>query len=105
MSVRKNRKGKPRPKGSRPRKKAEGLESLSEDQLRKTILIPLLEAMGFQGVSETHGIVELGKDLVMWDDTTLGRVNVAVIAKAGPISGQAKARSGSATTTYAQILQ
>lgn len=70
----------------------EGIRKLSEAELRRTVLIPLFEAMGFQDVRELHGVTELGKDIVMWQsDAIRSRMNIAVVAKRGKISAGRKA--------------
>ena len=64
------------------------LKALSEADLRKEVLIPLFQAMGFQDVFEYHGSDEFGKDIVMWQKDVLeGRTNFAVVAKAKNITG------------------
>jgi hypothetical protein len=65
----------------------DGLQKLKEDRLRKEVLIPLFRAMGFRDVTELHGTLELGKDIVMWQQDLLrGRVNFAVVVKSIRIS-------------------
>src|SRR5690242_20685100 len=65
----------------------ERLRSLSETDLRRKVLIPLLEGMDFHDVTEVHGSRELGKDIVMWkDDSFRGRINYAVVVKAKKVT-------------------
>jgi hypothetical protein len=70
---------------------------LPEAELRTTVLLPLLKAMGYLDVFEYHGgTLEQGKDLVMWKrDPLQGRVNYAVVAKAQKISGAAEGKDSS----------
>jgi hypothetical protein len=70
------------------------LEAMDEDELRKKVLVPLFAAMGFKDVRLYHGgAQEQGKDVVMWKAGDIRqRVNYAVIAKADPITGQAKTK-------------
>lgn len=63
--------------------------SMNEADLRKKILIPLLGKMGYEDAFEWHGQGgEIGKDVVAWKPDDLGnRRNIAIVAKAGRISG------------------
>ena len=81
-------------------------EKMTEDDLRKKVLIPLFEAMGYKDVFEYHGgVLEQGKDIVMWKEFDFGkRVNYAVVAKAKRISGKASG-SGSAGEAVTQVRQ
>lgn len=66
----------------------EEMSTLDEAALRTRVIIPLLEAIGYQHVYHNHGSGELGKDIVAWKQGDLGTpVNLAVVAKAGRISG------------------
>ena len=58
------------------------LQEMKEDTLRTKVLIPLFEAMGFRDVCPYHGgILERGKDIVMWKETEIGnRENEAVVS-------------------------
>ncbi len=68
----------------------EGLKKIKENELRKDVLIPLFEAMGFRDVTDFHGTQELGKDIVMWkEDETGSRENYAIVAKASRVTGNA----------------
>ena len=79
---------------------------MKEDELREQVLIPLFEAMGFRDVHHYHGgSQEKGKDIVMWKSgENRERVNYAVVAKAGKISGKASG-SSSAGEALTQIQQ
>jgi hypothetical protein len=68
----------------------EEMYRLSEADLRKRVIIPLMEKMGFHGVNEWHGGArELGKDVIGWKESDFGsRTNIAVVAKAVRISGK-----------------
>ena len=70
----------------------ETIEQLKEDELRRKILMPLFERMGYRGIQDHHGgALEQGKDLVMWKvEEIRGRVNYAVVVKAQRISGSTK---------------
>ena len=79
----------------------EQVEALSESEFRKTIVVPLLQEMGFKGAFEQHGITELGKDIVAWKNDDFGhRVNYAVVAKAKAIKG-----SGGSGEVATQVRQ
>jgi hypothetical protein len=77
------------------------LAEMDEATLRTRVLIPLFEAMGFLDVFEYHGgAQELGKDIVMWKrDAIRDRLNYAVVAKAGRITGRANGRSSAGEVT------
>jgi hypothetical protein len=82
------------------------IEAMNEKELRKKVLVPLLNAMGFQGVYIQHGgSLELGKDIVCWqNDQFSGRLNYAVVAKAESIKGAVTGAS-SATEVLNQVEQ
>ncbi len=63
------------------------IQRCDEATLRKEVLYPLLQALGYSEVFEWHGGAgELGKDLVAWKSNDLGhRENLAVVAKATAI--------------------
>lgn len=65
------------------------LRDMSEADLRRRVIMPLMEKMGYRGVHEWHSAVgELGKDLLGWKEGDFGiRINLAVVAKADRISG------------------
>jgi len=68
------------------------VQDMIEKDLRKQVLIPLLQAMQFQGVHEYHGTTEFGKDIVCWDTDKLNsRENLALVVKATAVSGQSNA--------------
>lgn len=66
------------------------LLELKEDDLTRRVLVPLFVAMGYRDVRfHGGGILEQGKDLVMWrSEPARGRINVACVVKAVPITGQ-----------------
>lgn len=66
------------------------LLALKEDDLSRQVLVPLFTAMGYRDVRFNGGqILEQGKDLTMWrNDPARGRINVAAVVKAVPITGQ-----------------
>src|SRR5579863_6314596 len=83
------------------------VQQMSEDDLRKKVLIPLLKAMDFQDVYEYHGgSGEQGKDIVCWRANELGnRVNWAFVVKAATVSGKASINKGTAGEIQTQIQQ
>jgi hypothetical protein len=83
----------------------ESIEAMSEDDLRKSVLIPLFRQMGYRDVMDHHGGAdEQGKDVVMWTESPTGsRLNYAVVVKK-KMSGQASGR-GSAGEVAFQVLQ
>ncbi len=80
------------------------VKQMSEADLRTKVLMPLFKAMGFQGVHHLHGPSELGKDIVMWRKVNNRRENLAVVVKAGPISGQVTGPNG-AGAVFTQLCQ
>jgi signal transduction histidine kinase len=82
------------------------IQSLSEDQLRNIVLIPLLRALGLRDVIEYHGgTPEKGKDLIGYYEGPLGdRHYVGVVAKTGDIHGSVSKR-GSAMEVLMQAEQ
>jgi hypothetical protein len=89
-----------------PQRKGYRFESLTEGELRRDVLLPLFRAMRYRDVTLYHGPNERGKDIVMWQaDDFVSRVNFAVVAKRGPITGRADGGSDSASTTAFQIRQ
>jgi Restriction endonuclease len=82
------------------------IQNMNEDELRKQVLIPLLKAMKFNNVVETHGAGEKGKDIVCWKPDELGaRVNYAIVAKAARLSGKVSGHRGSVNEVHMQIQQ
>ncbi|HEX4132826.1 MAG TPA: hypothetical protein VHZ24_22525 [Pirellulales bacterium] len=80
------------------------LRELSEEELRRDFIIPLLKAMGATHVEHVHGPFERGKDLIYvrsdaFQDSLLGVVQ----AKNEPLSGSFSSRS-SAGTALQQLL-
>lgn len=69
--------------------KFEKIQALDEASFRTEVIIPLLKKMGFEKVRETHGVNELGKDIVFYEPAKLGGFHSAVVAKVGNISGSA----------------
>ena len=85
---------------------AASIAAMNEVTLRQRVIIKLLEAQHWQDVREGHGPTERGKDIVAWrigDDGE--RVDLAVVAKATAIDGQAKITSRSAGGVATQVLQ
>ncbi len=80
------------------------LIQMKEESLTKDVLMPLFCEMGFRDVEYRHGSQEDGRDIVMWrPDDFHGRVNYAVLAKAGDITGGVTGvRSAAAVTTQVE---
>ncbi len=78
------------------------MQQMSEEDLRKKVLIPLFKAMGYLDVMGHHGgSQEQGKDIVMWKPGDFrDRVNYAVVVKAAKISGKAKGKSSAAEVRF-----
>ncbi len=74
---------------SSQKEKLQKILSLNEASFRVDVIVPLLKKMGFEKVKETHGVNELGKDIVFYEPAKLGGFHSAVVAKAGNISGSA----------------
>lgn len=81
----------------------EELGKLRETELHR-LLKRLFEAMHHREVRITHGNSEAGRDLVMWRLNRSGRrVEIAVVAKVGPIKGSAAPGKGTAQEVDFQI--
>lgn len=75
------------------------LRSLKERKLREDILLPLLEKLDYRDIAHTHGPRELGKDITCWKPDELGSPhNVAIVAKAGKITGKVSKEAGDQVT-------
>jgi hypothetical protein len=75
--------------------KQQTFRTLSEAELRRDVLIPLLGKMGFRAASEYHGSREHGKDIVCFDiDRLQKRRYLAVVAKITDLSGSVSSSSG-----------
>jgi len=85
----------------------ERIEGMKEAELRKEVLIPLFDAMAFQGVHETHGgSGEQGKDIVMWRQDELGeRVNYGVVVLVTRITGRAEGSGSTSSKVQFQVQQ
>lgn len=82
------------------------LLTMSEAELRESVLIPLFESMGYSDVRENHGSSELGKDIVMWKSGDLGnRTNYAVVVLKERITGKVRGGKSSADKVSFQIRQ
>jgi hypothetical protein len=82
----------------------EQLPKLSEETVRKHVLIRLFRAMGYRDVTDYHGTTEHGKDIVMWKPADpRDRVNYAVVLKK-KVNGRASG-PGSAGEVVAQVTQ
>lgn len=85
---------------------AASIAAMDEATLRRTVIIPLLEAQGWRDVREGHGATERGKDIVAWCLGDDGQADpLAVVAKATAIDGQAKITNRSAGGVANQVLQ
>lgn len=63
----------------------EDLKRFNEDQLRKKVLIPLYQALGYHDVAEYHGGYEDGKDIVATQFVDGEKVQTVIVAKSGSI--------------------
>ena len=78
-----------------PKQKLEVLRHLTESDLRRDVIIPLLGRMDFRAVSEYHGPREHGKDIVCFTIDKLGqRRYLAVVAKTSDLSGAVSSSDG-----------
>ncbi len=63
------------------------LVSYSEDKLQKSVVEPLLRAMGFKDVRDRSGVNERGKDLTAIKEDALGKEYYAIQLKKTKLSG------------------
>lgn len=64
------------------------IREITEDELRKEVLIPLLGRMGLKAPTIYHGSQERGKDVVCFDYDKLGKkVYLGIVAKVGDFTG------------------
>ena len=82
------------------------IRKMKEAELRKEVLLPLLQAMQYMDVVEYHGPHEEGKDIVcFWRDKLGYRKNLALVVKAVRLTGQAKSTRGSLPEVLTQVQQ
>lgn len=71
------------------------LQGLSEAELTRLVLVPLLRAMGFSDVRYNNGPMEYGKDILAWKYDELGAQTwLAIVAKCVDISGSVVDHAG-----------
>lgn len=71
------------------------LQALNEDRLRKEVLIPLFQKMGFKDVIEYHGPAEKGKDIIFYEtDKFDSKIYTGVVVKKEPIKGAVSESKG-----------
>lgn len=71
------------------------VQALSEAQLRREVLIPLLARMDYRTPTEYHGPREHGKDIVCsWPDSLGEQCYLAVVAKTSDLSGSVSDNRG-----------
>lgn len=88
------------------KEKIDKIAELSEDQLRKEVLIPLLSSLGFKGVREYHGSRERGKDIICYSLDNLGhREYMAVVVKTSRIHGSIGKEGSVANVVLIQVQQ
>ncbi|UCH95557.1 MAG: HEAT repeat domain-containing protein [Candidatus Aminicenantes bacterium] len=86
-------------------KKLEILQKLSEDRLRKEVLIPLFKKMGFNDVIEYHGTAEKGKDIIFYEINKFDKKDyIGVVVKTTSITGSVS-KSGNAMEILFQMEQ
>lgn len=77
------------------------LQSLSESDFRGDVLVPLFKGMGFSDVTEYHGTLEFGKDIVFSEQDRFGeRIYYAVVVKHGRIHGTVGKAGNSSEVLY-----
>ena len=78
---------------------------LSEDQLRDSIVVPLLESMGFKDITKSHGRTEHGVDLIAYKENEFDvREYTGFQVKARSIHGAAS-KKGNATEVLIQAQE
>lgn len=76
------------------------LQALPEERLTTEILVPLLAAMGFEGIRVEHGVGERGKDLLFWRrDPFGGKEWYGCQVKGATLTGKAGGRDSLRTVT------
>ena len=85
--------------------KLQFLRNFKETPLIENVIRPLLEKMGFQNITLTHGAQEHGLDLVCFEQDKFGeREYIGIQVKAAKIHGSAS-KKGNATEIFNQAQQ
>jgi hypothetical protein len=76
--------------------KKEYIQSLSEDDFRKKVIIPLLSKLGFHDPIHNHHAGEKGKDIVCkdYDPVFKKSKHIAVVVKKGDVTGSSSSSNG-----------
>lgn len=63
--------------------KKETVKKLSESELRRNVIVPLLKAAGYSDVHEFHGAIEKWKDILFREPNKLGEsfVHAVVVSR------------------------
>lgn len=81
------------------------LQAMFEDCLTKEIIVPLLSAIGFEGIRIEHGPAERGKDLLFWRQDPFGGKEWYACQVKGPGLTGSAAGSDSLRTVINQLQQ
>ncbi len=78
---------------------------MSEPELTKTVIMPLLEAMGYERVEYYHGPDEAGKDLVAWRRDDFGSLELTAVQVKKLRPSRVAASTSSFSGIIAQLSQ
>jgi hypothetical protein len=71
------------------------LKELTEQELRREVIIPLLSKMGYLSPIEYHGVNERGKDIICYDYNKLNEIDyLSIVAKTTDIKGDVSTDKG-----------
>lgn len=71
------------------------LKTLNEDELRRELIVPMLDKMEFKGTTIYHGAREHGKDIICFDYDKLGlKYYLGIVAKTGDLNGSVSSNQG-----------
>jgi len=81
------------------------LRSLKDERVFRQFAIDLFRHLEYQEVHEAHGALEVGKDIIFYEQNKMGEIEyVGVQAKIGDIHGTVS-RSGNATALWLQTME
>lgn len=83
----------------------EFLQGLNENELSELVLMPLFEALDYNNIRYTHGVLEQGKDIVFTQDDPLDKeISCCAVVKSVKLTGSVS-RSTGINEIYFQVNQ